>query len=349
VRPLRTAVLVCSAILAAGAVAAASYGFGGNDPNPASRNPHPAPATAPVTRTTLRQTQQVNGTISYGTPVHVSGHGQGTITWLPAAGTVLNRGQAAYQVDNRPVSLFYGDRPFYRSLHTGDTGDDVKELEQNLAALGYAGITVDTTYTAATATAVTKWQKDHSLTQDGTFDPATVVVAPTAVRVASVDAQPGDPAGGRVFSYSGTTRVVQVALDVALQNMAKTGTSATVTLPDGKTVTGTVATVGTVATPGNQPTDPTTIPVTITVADQSALGTLDQAPVTVGLVSASVQNVLTVPVAALVALADGGTGVEVVTGSTSRYVTVKLGMFAGGRVEISGDGIAEGTLVGVPS
>jgi hypothetical protein len=87
----------------------------------------------------------------------------------------------------------------------------------------------------------------------------------------------------------------------------------------------------------------------VTVADQSGLGTLDQAPVTVTLVSASVENVLTVPVAALVALVEGGTGVQVVTGSTSRYVTVKLGMFANGRVEISGDGIVEGTMVGVPS
>jgi hypothetical protein len=41
--------------------------------------------------------------------------------------------------------------------------------------------------------------------------------------------------------------------------------------------------------------------------------------------------------------------VQVVTGSTSRYVPVQLGIFAGGRVQISGDGIAEGTLVGVPS
>jgi hypothetical protein len=38
----------------------------------------------------------------------------------------------------------------------------------------------------------------------------------------------------------------------------------------------------------------------------------------------------------------------VVSGSTTRYVAVKTGMFAGGRVEISGTGITAGTLVGVP-
>jgi hypothetical protein len=54
-------------------------------------------------------------------------------------------------------------------------------------------------------------------------------------------------------------------------------------------------------------------------------------------------------VAALAALAGGGYGVQVVTGSTSHYVRVQLGMFAGGRVQVTGAGIAAGTRVGVPS
>jgi Putative peptidoglycan binding domain len=346
---LRTAVVAGAAVAAAGVVAAAQFGFGGNEPDPSGQATDPSLATAAVTRTNLTQTQQVNGTLGYGTPVRVSAHGGGTVTWLPALGAVVRRGQQLYQVDSLPVSLFYGTRPFYRSLHSGDDGADVKVLEQNLAALGYTGFTVDTGYTASTAAAVTEWQDDHSYSGTGVFDPATVVLAPAAVRVASLAVQPGDQAGGQVLSYSGTTRVVQVPLDVALQGMARKGSAATVTLPDGKTVAGTIAAVGTVATAGHNENDPPTIDVTVAVADQSKLGTLDQAPVTVTLVAASVRNVLTVPVAALVALADGGTGVQVVTGSTSHFVTVQLGMFAGGRVQVTGDGIAEGTLVGVPS
>ena len=60
------------------------------------------------------------------------------------------------------------------------------------------------------------------------------------------------------------------------------------------------------------------------------------------------KEVLTVPVTALVALSEGGFGVEVVKGSTSSYVPVKTGLFADGRVEVSGAGVAEGTVVGVP-
>jgi hypothetical protein len=85
------------------------------------------------------------------------------------------------------------------------------------------------------------------------------------------------------------------------------------------------------------------------MGSQTALGALDEAPVNVKLVSASVKNVLAVPVVALVALTDGGYGVQVVTGTTSRYVHVQLGMFANGRVQITGEGIARGTRVGVPS
>jgi len=59
--------------------------------------------------------------------------------------------------------------------------------------------------------------------------------------------------------------------------------------------------------------------------------------------------VLTVPVAALLALSEGGYGVQVVSGGTSHIVAVQVGMFAGGRVEISGAGIDVGTLVGVPT
>lgn len=349
-RPLRATVLAGSAVLAAGAVAAAAVGLGGRGGPPArAGTATPRPATARVTRTTLTKSEQVNGTIGYGTPVPVTAPGQGTVTWLPTPGAVVRRGRPVYRVDDRPVPLFYGDLPFYRSLVVGDGGPDVTELERNLAALGYAGFTVDRDYTSATAAAVTDWQQDRSLTGTGVFDPASVVLAPGAVRIAALDVRPGDPAGGRVLDRTGTTRVVQVPLDVALQGLVKAGTAATVTLPNGRTVAGRVRSAGRVATAGSQPDDPATIAVTVAVADQSGLGTLDRAPVTVTLVSETARDVLTVPVVALVALAGGGTAVQVVTGSTSRYVTVRLGMFADGRVQVSAPGLTAGTRVVVPS
>jgi len=291
----------------------------------------------------------VNGTLGYGAPVTVNGRGSGVITWLPAPGAVIRRGQPVYKADNQPVPLFYGSLPLYRPLHIGDTGPDVREAERNLAALGYTGVTVDKYYTAATAAAVWQWQHDLGLTPTGVLNPADVVLAPGKLRIASLTAHLGDPANGPALTYTGTTRVVQVALDVALQRLARPHAAAAVTLPDGTRVHGTIAGVGSVATAGTSASQPATIAVTVTIARQAALGRLDQAPVVVKLVSQRVNNVLTVPVAALVGLAGGGYGVQVVTGSASHYVRVQLGMFAGGRVQVTGDGIAAGTRVGVPS
>src|SRR5215468_9307887 len=322
-RPLRTVLVVGAAGVAAAAVAGAAAGLGGGAAG-TTRGTGPVLATAPVTRATLTQEQQVNGTLGYGAPVTVTGAGGGVITWLPAPGAVIGRGQPVYKADNRPVPLFYGRLPLYRPLQAGDTGADVTEVERNLAALGYTGVTVDRYYTAATATAVWQWQHDNGLTPTGVLTPAEVVLAPGKLRAASLTPHLADPP-------------------------ARPGAPAAITLPDGSTVRGTIATVGAVATAGTSAADPATIAVTVTIARQAALGRLDLAPVVVKLTSARVNNVLTVPVAALVALAGGGYGVQVVTGTASHYVRVQLGMFGGGRVQVSGNGIAAGTRVGVPS
>jgi hypothetical protein len=69
----------------------------------------------------------------------------------------------------------------------------------------------------------------------------------------------------------------------------------------------------------------------------------------VAFTASKVENVLTVPVAALLALAEGGYGVQIVEGGTTKIVGVKTGLFAGGQVEVSGDGLAEGQVVGMPA
>jgi peptidoglycan hydrolase-like protein with peptidoglycan-binding domain len=333
-------------VLLVGAGTAAAVGFGGRDPAPAATSDLP-PATATVSRGTLTQTEQVSGTLGYGDVATISAHAAGTVTWLPATGATVSRGQPVYRVDDKPVPLLYGTLPFYRPLTDGVSGADVKEFEQNLAALGYTGFTVDDDYTANTATAVRKWQEGLGLTQTGTVDPAQVALAPDAIRVSARHATLGSTASGPVLDYTGTTRTVSVDLDVAKEGLVQPGIAATVTLPSGATVDGTVASIGTVATAGANGGN-STLPVSVTVADQSKLGSLDGAPVDVTLVSAQARNVLSVPVAALVALAEGGYGVQVIDGSSTRYVAVQTGMFANGRVEITGDGIAAGTVVGVP-
>jgi hypothetical protein len=76
---------------------------------------------------------------------------------------------------------------------------------------------------------------------------------------------------------------------------------------------------------------------------------LDQAPVNVNITTQTADNVLAAPVNALLALQDGGYGVDVVTGRTSHLAGVTTGLYSGTLVQISGSGITAGTTVEVPS
>jgi hypothetical protein len=342
------------------AITAAAVGFGGSDPDPAATGGNLPPATATVTRTTLTQTTTVTGTLGYGDPTTVAarsggtgGGAPGTVTWLPSVGSTVSRGRLVYAVDAQPVVLLYGSTPLYRTLSPGVEGADVRLLERNLSALGYSGFTVDDEYTDATADAVRAWQEDLGRDETGMVKVGEVVVAPAAIRVTEHKTSLGNALGGPVLVYTGTKRLVTVDLDVADQELVAKGTTATIDLPDGRSVSGSVTSVGTVASSkttgtGTQAQTTTTVDVEIGVRDQKALGRYDGAPVDVVLVSDRRENVLAVPVNALVALVEGGYGVQVVQGSTTRYVAVKTGLFAGGKVEISGAGIASGMTVGIP-
>ncbi|SEF18483.1 peptidoglycan-binding domain-containing protein [Jiangella alba] len=342
-----------AAVLAAGALAARGIG-GGAGPGDDEPDGLP-PATATVTTTDLVQTVQVPGELGYGTPVELPAKSDGgTLTWVAAPGTVVGQGQPVYAVDGEPVVLVHGTVPPYRTLEPGVSGPDVQQLEAALAALGYDGFQADDEYHGSTADAVEEWQDDLGVEETGTVGTGQIVVVPADLRIAeqtlAAGATLGGPEGGGVASvvtYTGTTPVVVVGLDPAQQHLVAPGTAATVLLPDGSTTAATVSGVSPVATAVDD--GETVITVTVALADPAVAGALDSAPVDVGLVAAQAQDVLAVPVGALVALAEGGYAVQVVDGEQVAFVPVETGMFASGLVEVSGAGIEDGTVVGVPA
>jgi hypothetical protein len=342
--PLKVLAWTGGAALLAAAVAAAAVGFGGTGTGTATTSRTP-PATAKVTRTTLTQTKTVDGTLGYGDPLTITSKSQGTITWLPSEGATVTRGHAVYSVDADRRPLLYGTMPLYRTLQDGVEGKDVELLERNLAKLGYTGFDVDDEFTWATREAVEDWQEDLGLDVTGSVQPGDVVVAGGRIRVADLKKTLGDAASGPVLTATGTARQVLVNLDVADEHLVKKGMKATVELPDGSTVNGRIATVGKVATEAGSGSDATTT-VEVTVTMTGLKKSFDAAPVDVTIVSEQREDVLAVPVGALLALAEGGYGVQVVDGGTSRYAAVETGMFADGKVEVTG--IDEGTTVAVP-
>ncbi|HEX2314061.1 MAG TPA: peptidoglycan-binding protein [Thermomonospora sp.] len=345
-RPRTLLVLAGGAVVIGGAGFAA-VGFGGAEDEGPSRGTLP-PATATVEKTTLIETEEVEGTLGYGDERTLSGAGGGTLTSLAGEGRTVSRGQTVYKVDTDPVPLLYGKLPLYRTLQEGVEGSDVLQLERNLQALGYTGFTVDKTFSSATAQAVLDWQEDLGVEETGRIERGAVVIAGSAIRVAEHKKAVGDPASGPLLTYTGTTRVVTVDLEVDKQNLAKKGAEVTVDVPGGEPVKGRISRVGTVATQGSEEEGTATIEVTISLSGDKDLGSLDQAPVEVRLTADRRHDVLAVPVAALLALSDGGYGVQVVEGSAVRTVSVEVGMFADGLVEVTGNGLAEGMKVGIP-
>jgi Putative peptidoglycan binding domain len=315
-----------------------------------------AGATAEVTRKNLEEQEEVDGTLGYGDTSQVSLNATGTLTALPVLGSVIDRGQTVVEVNGLPVPLLFGARPFWRQLDANsEDGIDVQELEENLVALGYATadtLTVDQDWTAATTAAVKDWQEALGREQTGTVSPGDAVVLPGAVRVADWPTPVGGPASGAVLTVTGTARQVTVALDANKQSLVSVGEAVEVVLPDGTTTAATVTSVGTVATGSDTDNDGSpdtfTIDLVVGLDDPAAAGSLDEAPVTVRLVTSTAENVLAVPVDALLVLADGSFVVErVASDGTTSQVPVETGAFADGWVEVTGE-VAEGDEVVVP-
>jgi len=334
---------------------------------------------APVVRTNIVNTVQVSGSLSYAGAYTVVNQAQGTAyTALPAEGAVIRRGKSLYEVDGLPVTLFYGARPEWRALSEGVTpGPDVAQLGRNLIALGYGTyLTVSDYYTGSTAYAVELWQQAVGLPVTGTVPLGQIAYAPGPLRITAINPTLGaTPApGAAVLTATSPVPEVTAQLPVSQEYLVHRGDPVTVTLPDGVTTTpGVVTDVSSVATAaggggpdaGASPGPPgsgggsgsgssqDTVAMTVRLIRQAAAGNLDQAPVSVNVVSARASDVLAVPVTALVALAGGGYAVEVVHGGGSHAATalvaVQIGLFSNTLVQVSGAGIAAGLEVEVPS
>jgi hypothetical protein len=315
-----------------------------------------APATAAVTRQDIAAVTPVSATLGYAGSYLVRGQGGGTLTWLPTPGQVIRQGQALYKTDSgSPVVLLYGGVPDWRALDEGVTGQDVSQLDHDLVALGDA----DSADIAALGWDYFSWETKAGVqrlqSHLGVFSPSgslalgQVVFEPEAIRVSQVTGSLGGPAAGPVLATTSDRHVVTIPLDASDQSEVQAGDTVTVTLPDGTTTPGVISSVGTVATTsasGSGQNATTTIPVAVTLVRPSAAGTLDQAPVTVNITTATARNVLVVPVTALLAQvkgdgeAGGGYEVEVVgPENTRRWVPVTPGPIfddADGLVQVTG-------------
>ena len=265
-------------------------------------------------------------------------------------GDVIRRGTPLYAISGQPVLLLYGSTTAWRSFRSGmSPGRDVAELNANLGLGGDS-------FAAATAAAIRSLQASRGMAQTGELALGSVVFKPGPVRVTSVTPTLGQAVqAGPVLSVTSTRRQVTIALDAAQQAEIKVGDPVTITMPSNQTTPGSVSFVGWVATtPSSSSSDANstpTIEVDVTPTHPEATSRLDQAPVQVSIVTASVRNALVVPVDALLALAGGGYAVETVDAAGAhRLLAVTLGLFddAEGLVQVEGEGLRAGQRVVVP-
>ena len=323
-------------------------------PAPAAPTPPPV-GTALVVRTDLASSVLTQGTLGYAPSPPLVNHLGGTYTALVAAGTVVAPGQTLYRVDNEPVVLMAGTVPAWRPFAPGMTdGPDVQQLEANLIALGDAtGLLTSAGphFGAATEAAVRRWQVAEGYPDTGSIDLGDVAFVPAAIRVATVGVGLGQLAAPGDTPYQVTTTARAVSVPLTPNDPAVTvGQPVSITLPSGTTTPGRVTAMGSAGPSGSSSSSSsssgTAAVLTVTPADPSATGTADGEAVQVSLTVQSVGHVLAVPVAALLALAGGGYGLEVVDGPGRHHlVAVRTGVFAGGQVQVSGVAVRAGMKV----
>lgn len=352
----RRTVVAVGVLVVAGAGIAVTEPFGTHSTDTSIQSAAPV-ALAQVTKGTLSARTMQNGTLGYAGDYQAVNNLAGTLTAVPAVGQVIHEGEVLYRVDGKPVFVVRGDVPAYRNLSWGGSGADVEQLNAALVTLGYATESQldphSDYFGRATYYALRKLQAHLGLDKTGTLPLGQAVfLAAPELRITKVNGVVGTPVGPgqSLLAASSTRRLVTVELSASQQTDVKEGDKVTISLPTGKTTTGVVSAVGKVATKNED--GATTVEVRITPDNPAETGQLDQAPVQVNIVSGTVEDVLSVPVNALLALASGGYAVEVVDpDGTHRLIPVTTGLFddSAGTVQVTGDGLAVGQHVVVPA
>lgn len=314
--------------------------------------------TAKVTRRDLVVTEKLTGDLGFANARDLSAHRTGVVTSIAKEGATVPQGKPLYAVNLEPTVLLKGNVPAYRTLdNDSSNGPDVKQLESALKEMGYGkNLTVDRNFTAATGDAVEEWEKDLGRDDpDGKVELGDVVFAPGPLRVSnrlvSVGSQVQDSTA--VLAVTSTAKVVDVDLDVDKADLIAPKDAVTVSLPDDTETPGRVASVGTQSesNAADPQADPT-VPMVVTLLTPKDSASFDSGSVDITIERSREDDVLAVPVTALLALAEGGYALQVVDpGNASGYklLAVKAGTIAGDFVEVTGDGLAEGLEVVVPA
>jgi peptidoglycan hydrolase-like protein with peptidoglycan-binding domain len=356
---MKTKLAIMAVVLLAGVTAAAAIAFSSSDSqNTATDAAESTPDegnreinTAVVARKDFVEETEVDGTLGFGASETLPNLASGVLTWLPQPGDIVEVGDTLFEVNARPVILVTGKRPYHRTLDSRSSdGPDVEQLEQFLTDAGFAdesNLTVDRDFTSSTANAIERWEASLGLEETGSLPLGTLVVRSAGFRIEAVNASLGQQInGGSVLVVTSTERLVTVPLDTGLTGLLTEGQIVDVELPDESVVPGTVTFVSDIAvTEGQGPQATSYLEVEIVLDGEGSA--FDQSPVTIRVEEILEEDATVVPIASLLALAEGGYAVEVVTEQGAVLVGIRLGTFLDNEVAITGE-VAPGDQVIIP-
>lgn len=306
-----------------------------------------APLTDSVRRGDLVETKEQTGEVSFGEPWAAPIDTRGIVTSRHDKGEVINPGEPLIWINNKPVTLAAGQTPLYRTLELQGTkkskhmtGDDVRQLQEFLLSKEIddkGRLEADGIFGVSTKRAVKAWQKSQGLEETGAVDRTQLVFYPNAVRI---DGEPRIGADFTELQISEASQQVKASFDSKSRTFLPIG--GTITLEAGDdTIEGTITSVESkVGDDGSQKLEATiesSSPLPAGVERVNVVATRTVA-----------ENALIVPVRAVLALAGGGYGLEVNTGTGLELRAVELGEVVDDLVEISGD-FAEDDEVVVPN
>ena len=261
------------------------------------------------------------------------------------------------------LAVMYGSSAVYRTMTVGLEGDDVRQLEENLADLGHAGdgFSTDGVFDDATAAAVADWQRSTGQDADATVGTADIVFVAGPVRIGSwtqgVEVGQQLAVGASLASLTvieapvdgrmSTTQRVVALVPLSDRDLVSEGIAVNVELPDGTDIGGSVTAINPSPILDDQ-TGENAVEATILLVEPASEVWIG-ATVDVEITETLIEDALVVPATALLALVEGGYAVEVVAEDGSvRLVGVETGLFVDGDVEVVSTEITAGTTVVVP-
>lgn len=151
--------------------------------------------TAPVVRDELALPEVVlTGTVTLGDSLAVlpsptgEGLSQVVTSVHVSAGDVVRSGDLLVEVSDRPLVALRLAFPLFRDLHVGDSGSDVRAVQEALAGAGLLGGTADGVFGARTAAAVIELYRSAGAIPPPVSSEATENLADLEAQVADRDA-----------------------------------------------------------------------------------------------------------------------------------------------------------------